>query len=682
MTDNNRYNLRKRKNVSYVDNLEEDLDNVPVVKKQKTSNNSGTDGGKAKVEKLDKKNMTKKQLKNIWDELANNIAKDSDSWISATAIKNYLLNDPILDWLDLYYEDAVKKNPDKFAVNRLLKQLDEEKNKLTVLFEKGNNFEDLIFQELDQKFPGKTVKVVKHRSEINIDNRHLTFKYMQEGVPIIQQALLYNDKNKTFGVADLLVRSDYINDFFDVPLVIQSKLKAPKLKGNYHYLVIDIKWTTLNLCADGVHIRNSERIPAYKGQLAIYNCALGELQGYTPPETYIMSKAWKYEAKGQKVSGYSCFDTLGSVNYLTFDSKYIKKTSDAINWVRKLRSEGHDWVCVPPSVPELYPNMANSNDAPWNKVKSNISKKIDELTMLWMVGVKNRTIGHENGIRKWTDSECTAESLGIKGKKIGPILDRIIKINHPDCKKTMEPDIVTNNLNDWQTKKPLDFYIDFETINNCFKESVMDINYSKTDNNLIFMIGVGYEDNGAWKFKKFYMNELSVDEEAKVIDEFKDFVEQRVNDYMMENGIKDRSSVSPNFFHWSSAEVTCLNIANKRNNYKWDHWFNNVSFVDMYRVFQDEPIVIRGALKFKLKEVANAMFKHGMIKTTWNKEGPSEGLGAMIDAIAYYTAVEKKEVTYELEKKFKLIIDYNEIDCKVVWEIVRFLRTKAQSDEE
>jgi len=102
-------------------------------------------------------------------------------------------------------------------------------------------------------------------------------------------------------VADILIRSDWINKFLDVNALSEKEMfvSAPELKNpmknsrrfrksrnknvRYHYVVIDIKYKTLPLRSDGVHLRNDANLKAYKSQLWIYTQALGKIQGYYPP---------------------------------------------------------------------------------------------------------------------------------------------------------------------------------------------------------------------------------------------------------------------------------------------------------------------------------------------------------------------------------------------------------------
>ena len=63
------------------------------------------------------------------------------------------------------------------------------------------------------------------------------------------------------------------------------------------------------------------------------------------------------------------------------------------------------------------------------------------------------------------------------------------------------------------------------------------------------------------------------------------------------------------------------------------------------------------------------MYNHKMIHSKWNDDGPSDGLNAMFEAINYYQDTSKPE-------KFEKIIRYNEIDCKVMWDIVKYLRSR------
>ena len=82
----------------------------------------------------------------------------------------------------------------------------------------------------------------------NKESAKKTVQYMKEGIPIIHSAPIYNRKNNTYGIIDLLVRSDYINKLFQEDILdsCEETNSASKLNGNYHYRVIDVKYHTLN----------------------------------------------------------------------------------------------------------------------------------------------------------------------------------------------------------------------------------------------------------------------------------------------------------------------------------------------------------------------------------------------------------------------------------------------------
>ena len=117
-------------------------------------------------------------------------------------------------------------------------------------------------------------------------------------------------------------------------------------------------------------------------------------------------------------------------------------------------------------------------------------------------------------------------------------------------------------------------------------------------------------------------------------------------------------------------------------------------WVDMNSAFRCEPIVIKGAMRFGLKEIAKTMYRHKMIKTVWADDSPQSGLSAMIGAIKHYQLIDecrtgktptaKRRKLAIMKSKFQKIIRYNEVDCKVVWDIVKYLRENhtGPDDEE
>ena len=81
-----------------------------------------------------------------------------------------------------------------------------------------------------------------------------TIEYMKQGKPVIHSASLSNKTNNTYGIADLLVRNDYLHKFIDNTPIFESDKKALKLGVDYYYVVIDIKYQTLSLKSDGIHL--------------------------------------------------------------------------------------------------------------------------------------------------------------------------------------------------------------------------------------------------------------------------------------------------------------------------------------------------------------------------------------------------------------------------------------------
>ncbi len=611
---------------------------------------------------------------NVWKELDKKV-NNNEQWISATKTKNYLIKDPVLDWIEKYYlkYGFGDKNITKTALNKDKKTIINEKKILeNTLFKKGNDFEELIYQEIENII-GKNncVKVINNYTECCIEKMQDTINYMQKGYPVIEQAVLYNEDNKTFGIADLLIRSDYINELFSDEIEHIDKefeFTGCKFSKNYHYRVIDIKWTQLQLCSDGFKVLNTDRFPAYKGQLAIYNLALGKIQNYIPDVAYIIGKSYKFDFQSITYHGNSSFERMGHILFDDFDNKYIELTKNAIDWYRDMLANGHKWNIITDQRVELCPNMCNSMDAPYTSIKLDLAKKRHELTSIWRVGVKHREIAFSNNIYNWMDQNCKSEKMGI-GKNLSNTIDNIIKINQNN-ELIYSPDKLQHNLFEWREEnKYMDFFIDFETINDVFYKDNVSIN-NNYNNNYIFMIGVGFYDNNKnWIFKEFHMNNICNNEEIRIMNEFKDYINSKFEEH------KKMSNSKIRFFHWSQAETNFLENFNNKHNLIISGFLSNIEFADLYKIFTNGSICINGSLTYKLKDISKSLYKHGLINSTWDDTNISNGMNAMIDGCNYYKFIDNNICNDNIKNSFNNIIKYNEIDCKVIGEILNWLRT-------
>jgi hypothetical protein len=195
-----------------------------------------------------------------------------DGWFSASRTRNFLLDDPILDWLKAhgvgkgYRPDA--EWPGFVAATDFS----------AFILAKGRAFEAAVLAHLAVHDAVEKIETVTTtREEIGSDSGvRRTIDAMKRGVPVIAQGTLRDDRTRTYGAPDLLVRSDVLLRL--VPTVFDpevdwlkaqkqtqtatgiASVSAPTLGSGFHYRVVDIKFTGLHLDRRW-HASNSGSLP-------------------------------------------------------------------------------------------------------------------------------------------------------------------------------------------------------------------------------------------------------------------------------------------------------------------------------------------------------------------------------------------------------------------------------------
>ena len=215
------------------------------------------------------------------------LSHDISEWVSATETRNYILDDPLLDYFNLYG----KMN--SITVDSKVNELDF----ANFIRNKGITFEDKIINYIYANHNKNFRKIAESNEEYSTVRAKQTFDAMKEGIPIIYHGVLHDNEEKMYGIPDIIIRSDYINNLFEVPVLSgeDKYISAPLISEKYHYLIIDIKFAGLNLNHEGKYLLNNNEYPAYKSQIYVYNYILGKLQGFMPDCAYILGRRVFYK---------------------------------------------------------------------------------------------------------------------------------------------------------------------------------------------------------------------------------------------------------------------------------------------------------------------------------------------------------------------------------------------------
>jgi hypothetical protein len=588
----------------------------------------------------------------------------NESWISAGKTRNYSLNDPLIDYLEYHSINSVDdlinikkrklniQNENIIKKRRLTTKTKYNKTYKEQLLANGIIFENQIFNIINSKYKNNIVCIIQP-NDVNSSKKiadpayfQITIDMIKKGIPIIYQGVLHDKINKIYGAPDLIIRADYINKIFNNKLELYSNVL--KKTNQLPYYIIDIKKSTLHLTANNDNILNNNNIKPYKSQIAIYYKILNKIQDFETEKAFILP----YKCLEKSVNN---IFKLGIIDFKNFDKHYLNISSEAIEWIKLIRNPNNKLNCLKPNNINLYPNMSNYLDDNYREIKKYLAEKNQEITNIWMCGYKNRLLAIQNKIYNWSNPKLNSSIMNINGKN-ARIIDMMLDFNRNN-NNLIYPKKIKSNYCNWRDNKSLAFYIDFETIN-C---SSFEINYNSVGN-LIFMIGIGYTINNKWNYECFIVEDLSDNNQIKIINDTINFIKNICN--------KNKSKLeNVNICHWSSFEPTVLNnLCSKYNiiypNFKW---FNII------KLFHEEPIFIKGALNFSLKSIGKAMYNHKLIDIIWDDSDCTNGLEAMIQA---YNIYNNSENIYN-NPKIITIRNYNYIDCKIMWKILNSLNKYA-----
>jgi hypothetical protein len=399
-----------------------------------------------------------------------------------------------------------------------------------------------------------------------------------------------------------------------------------------------------------------------------------------------------YKSCGIFHKGHGWLDRVAHINFQRHDRHIRAKTGNAIQWIRDVRFKGHKWILDPPSREELMPNMCNTDDI-WHPIKQSLAKQTNDITSLWMVGPKNRAFAKENGITNWRKQTCTAKDLGVIGEKTTNVLQLImdynkdpelttpnISANELKIDHIIHPIKIKNNFYNWRKshnkKNFMEFYIDFETMSGVILDKIIPVAITNQDlvsqnqSSLIFMVGIGYEEpkTKKWIYKCICVDRLTIKNEKKLLLEFHRYIQEVISTY-------HRGKYDPNFYHWGHAERTFYNSAMTRHPDIYSTVNIITTWCDFLSVFKDEPIIIRGAMNFGLKSIVASFYDNGFIKTRWQQDSDiTNGMNALIYAYQAHLECVKTETNMPDTHIIQEIIKYNEVDVRVIWEILSYLR--------
>jgi hypothetical protein len=539
-------------------------------------------------------------------------SKERSSYISATEFDNFINNDLVCDWLFLVLPKKVDTHP------------------LQSLFNKGIHHEAVVIDTLRKKLGLHLPKLSSLSTSREYDDyTHAcdlkeSIIAMKRGDSLIYSPFIASEKQELRGIPDLLVRSDFIQSYFGIEDVPQENSQF----GRYYYIPIEIKYSSLHADKTGKTLLNVNRTKMYKTQLCVYSQILADIQGVFPCCAFIIGKGTDVRPDP--------FTALGHVYFQTRDEDIVKLFYKGLDWLRDVRANGHAWDFSP----KLLPNMKVSHPL-YDGEKKKIADYFGEITDFWQCSVKHRLNlldRTDDRVHSWRDPQFDPSLLGVNAGHLDKVT-KLFQINRGEL-GAVYPKRITHDLCDWRNAGSVpEIFVDFETVGNP----------DENEESTIFLIGVwhkrGRERDGAFVYTPFVADAITPACEQQIVVAFHRF--------WTEMG-------RPKVWHWCAEEGFWAKVCKK---YNLDL---GVTWTDLYKVFFDGDVMVKGCKNFKLKSYVNALVALRKINIELPPSDCCSGMDALCLGMEYYESRDKQTLD--------TILAYNAFDCKSLHALLGFIR--------
>lgn len=537
--------------------------------------------------------------------------------VTATSLKHYVRDTGISDWILQY------GSKHGLPIN----------NYSNYLASRGIKYELEVVNQMRRKVPD-IVTICSNPADVYCFDKHNETKHhLNIGTPVIYQAALYSSLHQMVGIPDLLVRGDYVERLIGVkPPLVKSRKSA--LANGYVYYVVDIKSKKVKNLRDG-RISDASDFVHYKAQLTTYNMCLRSAQLVDSTRAYMY--------------------TPGGVGTLYLDGKdefYYNLVENARDWVLDMRKTGAKWdpTNILMTVPARYHHAMITNlkvhDEATQEAKESLARQTESISLLPFCGEKQLETAARQGVFSYSDPRCTPELLGLTGER-ARIIRGVIDIN------TGHSVVSYRRLPKTPTFK---CYMDMEFVNSAIFD---DVDFTGT---LVYHIGLSWEDKSGLRHRNFVVRDLSDESELEIFTRLQQTLSGLRQDYG-----------DVEIYHWSTAEKTQIERAVD----KYDGLdFTSYDLVDLCEVCKKQELFVKGCFSYGLKDIAKALHQHKRIHATWGLDTATKSQTLGLCTANVVNLASKAAQTglplYEVPD-YKAIEKYNQIDCAVMYEIMKLL---------
>ena len=528
------------------------------------------------------------------------IIQPVSSYISATEFENVSNDDVICDWLSIVSPKKLERHP------------------LQSLFAKGVHHEANVIEKLRKRLHLELPKLSSLTTSREYDEFYhkldmkTTLECMKKGEPILYSAFIANKKEKVRGIPDLLVRSDYMEQYFNIEI---PNAKESSVFGNFYYIPIEIKYSALHFDKTGMTLANIHRTRIYKTQLCVYTHILNEIQGTLPPCGFIIGKNDPDQL------------SLGHIYFQTTDKDINNLYYKGLDWLRNVKKNAKEMQFST----LLLPNMKVSNPL-YDKEKEKIAEHLGEITQYWQCSLRHRynmLNSTDDQIYSWKDQNFDSSLLRLP-RTYNEKINLLLQINRGEI-DPIYPKKMQNNLFNWRDTNVDECFIDFETVGD----------WNENEEITIFLIGVYYKK----RYTYFLADRISRESERENVLQFYKFWEK---------------IGKPRAWNWYAEEGFWNRVCEKYNLQLKVNW------VDLYKVFFENSVCVKGCKNFKLKSYVRSLHSMGKINIKLPPEDCCSGSDALFLGTEYYEEGNKEVL--------KPILIYNEFDCTSLYVLIEFIR--------